>query len=404
MYTALPFDISTLELSAIAVLFLLAIAVIASSAALPRRIGKWIKNKSLENDESRTSDLPPLSVIVYAPANCSEALLTMVPLLMKQDYPDYELIVVNADKCGHVGDALTRLSMEYPHLRTTFTPENSCNVSIKKLSITLGIKAAVNDFVLITSALCRPVSDQWLTGMARHFSHGADIVMGYAHSEFEKDKERGRRYRAYDETEEAAVYLNAALCHHPFRGHGSNIAYRKQLFFDNRGFSSSLNLKYGDDDIFLKEIARRGKTAVELSPESILLERHNDFRYEFKLQKLFRSFTQQRTLPTVNKEAVRQACYYIFLLSTACVTAYAAWTAYRADSVSDYWKAGVIGGSALLLFILQQLTDILAYRKTARLLQGRMLFFSVPALRFIRPVKNLLARIKSRRAGNYTWQ
>lgn len=404
MDIALPFNITTLELSALSCLFLLTIVVIATSAALPRRIGRWIKQKSLAQDGNARTNLPALSVIVYAPANCSEALQTMIPLLMEQNYPDYEVIVVNADKCGHVGDALTRLGLEYPHLRTTFTPENSCNVSIKKLSITLGIKAAVNDFVLITSALCRPESDQWLTGMARHFAKGADIVVGYAHSEFDNDMERGRRYRAYDETEEAAVYLNAALCRRPFRCHGSNIAYRKQLFFDNRGFSSSLNLKYGDDDIFLKEIARRGKTAVELSPETILLERHDDFRYEFRLQKLFRCFTQRRTRPLINGETVRQACYYLFLLAVACTIGYAAWITLQTNEISDYWKAGAIGGAALLLFIVQQLSDILTYRKTARLLQGRMLFFTVPVLRFVRPFRNCIARIKSRHAGNYTWQ
>ena len=66
--------------------------------------------------------------------------------------------------------------------------------------------------------------------------------------------------------------------------------------------------------------------------------------------------------------------------------------------------AGAIGGAALLLFIVQQLSDILTYRKTARLLQGRMLFFTVPVLRFVRPFRNCIARIKSRHAGNYTWQ
>lgn len=404
MDIAFPFDITTLELSALSVLFLLTIVVIATSAALPRRIGKWLKRQNLAQDGDARADLPALSVIVYAPANCSEALLTMIPRLMEQNYPDYEVIVVNADKCGYVGDALTRLVLEYPQLRSTFTPENTCNVSIKKLAITLGIKAAANDYVLITSALCRPESDQWLTGMARHFSRGADIVIGYAHSVFDNDRERGSRYRAYDETEEAADYLNAALCRHPFRCHGGNIAYRKQLFFDNRGFSSSLNLKYGDDDIFLKEIARHRKIAVELSPETVLLEHHDDFRYEFRIQKLFRSFTQRRTRASVNGETVRQACYFLFLFAVVCTVAYAVWIAYCAEDASDYWKAGITGGFALLMFIAQQVSDILAYRKTARLLQGRMLLFSVPALRFVRPFRNLIARIKSHHAGNYTWQ
>ena len=141
-----------------------------------------------------------------------------------------------------------------------------------------------------------------------------------------------------------------------------------------------------------------------MSPETILLERHDDFRYEFRLQKLFRCFTQRRTRPLIHGETVRQACYYLFLLAVACTIGYAAWIALQTNEISDYWKAGAIGGAALLLFIVQQLSDILTYRKTARLLQGRMLFFTVPVLRFVRPFRNCIARIKSRHAGNYTWQ
>ncbi len=51
-------------------------------------------------------------------------------------------------------------------------------------------------------------------------------------------------------------------------GVGRNLAYRKHLFFDNKGFGSHNHIASGDDDLFINEVARKAKVEIELSTAS----------------------------------------------------------------------------------------------------------------------------------------
>jgi hypothetical protein len=41
------------------------------------------------------------------------------------------------------------------------------------------------------------------------------------------------------------------------------MAYRKSLFFEQKGFSAHLNLQRGDDDLFINQVAKGFNTKVE---------------------------------------------------------------------------------------------------------------------------------------------
>ena len=51
-------------------------------------------------------------------------------------------------------------------------------------------------------------------------------------------------------------------------GVGRNLAYKKALFFANKGFANHYHLLSGDDDLFVNENATNFNTAIEFSHES----------------------------------------------------------------------------------------------------------------------------------------
>lgn len=120
----------------------------------------------------------PVSVIICA-RDEYENLREFLPDILSQDYPEYEVIVVNDGNDEDTELLLSDLKKVYTHLRSTFVPDGAKNLSTKKLALTLGIKAAKYDWLLFTDADCVPVSKNWIASMARNFSEKTEFVLGY---------------------------------------------------------------------------------------------------------------------------------------------------------------------------------------------------------------------------------
>jgi hypothetical protein len=54
----------------------------------------------------------------------------------------------------------------------------------------------------------------------------------------------------------------------PFKGVGRNLAYRKDTFFTNNGFISHYSMPYGDDDLFVNQVANKKNTKIEIATDS----------------------------------------------------------------------------------------------------------------------------------------
>ncbi len=209
---------------------------------------------------------PGVTVVVYARDNAAD-LEEMLPGLLAQDYAgEWEVLVVNDGKAEGVTDTVGLLAATHEagrRLRLTFIPEEAHNLSRKKLAISLGVKGAKYPFVVLTSAVCRIGSREWLSRICRHFAMGKEVVIGWATM-----AGLNRLSDRYDELATATVWLDSALRGVPYRGTGYNLGYSRRLFNEAKGFSRSLNLHSGDDDMFVNEIATGANTAVELSEQS----------------------------------------------------------------------------------------------------------------------------------------
>lgn len=216
---------------------------------------------------SYTEELPPVSVIITC-RNQARQLERNLPLILKQDYPDFQVVVVDDCSEDDTEDVLIQLGKTYPHLYHTFTPVTARYVSHKKLAVTLGVKAAKHEWLLFTEADCMPNSDQWIRKMARNFMPATNIVLGYAN--YTKEDGLFNSLITYDKTIENIRSLRSVIVHdRAYRGDIHNLAIRKSLFLKNRGFEKNLTLKRGEDALLVNDMATFGTTRVELSVESI---------------------------------------------------------------------------------------------------------------------------------------
>lgn len=227
------------------------------------------------------TECQPLSVIICA-RNESENLRRNLPAILEQDYPNFEVIVINDGSTDESTEVLSALTEKYPHLYHSFTPEGARYISRKKLALTLGVKASKNPWLLFTEANCQPVSNQWLRLMARNFTPQTEIVLGY-HG-YERGKEWKHRYIAFDSLFHSLRYLGLALVGRAYMGVGRNLAYRRALFFAQKGYSTYLNLQRGEDDLFINGIATASNTRVESDCNAVVrmpaIERYKDFQEE----------------------------------------------------------------------------------------------------------------------------
>lgn len=335
---------------------------------------------------------PSVSVVVYAQSAGSNLRL-LLPQILQQDYPaPMEVIVVNDETDDDTENIVSELELHYPNLYMTFTPDRSRSLSRRKLSITLGVKAARFGVVMLTDGNCRVSSPLWLRRMMRHIAAGSEVVIGYTELREADDAEPLARRFSWDRTWESVRWLSAAIAGHPLRGTACNLAYTRKLFFDHKGFSRTLHLKYGDDDAFISEITSRAATAVELSEESrtILIEpAPNEMA---PIERRRRDFTAQ-LLPRGAYRAMglTSALWWLWAICGIAATL---------CGLPSLIPAAI----SLVLAITFCLIHMSQWRRTSVALGDRPLFWTVPWMAWVRPIRTLFARLsaRSKRRDNLT--
>jgi cellulose synthase/poly-beta-1,6-N-acetylglucosamine synthase-like glycosyltransferase len=201
-----------------------------------------------------------VSVIICA-RNEAENLSNFLPAVLEQDYPDYEVIVVNDCSEDNSYDVLGKYLMQYPHLKISNVNKDPKFTHNKKFAQFIGIKAAKNDILLFTDADCQPESDKWIERMTSHFDDKTTFVLGYGG--YLNEKGLLNKYVRYDSMTIAMQYLGMAIRGIPYMGVGRNLAYKRSAFFANKGFGAHNHLISGDDDLFVNTNASGNNTCIE---------------------------------------------------------------------------------------------------------------------------------------------
>lgn len=209
--------------------------------------------------------LPPVTIIIAA-RNESQNLFNNIPFIMDQDYPEFEVIVVNhqsIDDSQYILDAMAR---EYKNLRVIKVERSKHLKYGKKLPLTIGIKGAKYEHLLFTDADCKPDSKTWIQSMAKRFNEKKQIVMGYG--PYRKEKGFLNRFIRFDATWIAVNYFSFAKMGAPYMAIGRNLAYTKTTFNNTNGFKSHYSLSSGDDDLFIQEAAKKKNYTINIDPDA----------------------------------------------------------------------------------------------------------------------------------------
>lgn len=219
----------------------------------------------------KTAECKPVSVIISA-RNEDYNLERYLTSILEQDYHEFEVIVINDGSDDDTEDVLKRFENKYKNLVIRKIPQDSkLFFKGKKLAITIGVKAAKHDIILLTDADCQAVSDRWIYNMQKHFVGNKEIVLGY--STYSQGKGLLNRIIQYDTFITALNYFSYALAGVPYMGVGRNLAYTKSVFNKNNGFAGQSHIHSGDDDLFVNKAADKNNIAVEFRDVSHIITR-----------------------------------------------------------------------------------------------------------------------------------
>lgn len=265
--------------------------------------------------------LPAVSVIVCA-HNEYDNLQDYLSILLEQDYPCYEVIVVDDSSEDGSDLLLERWSQQYGNLYHTFVPHGARVLSNKKLALTIGIKAAHHDYLLLTDADCRPESKHWIREMMKGFSNEqTELVLGFS-PYFEK-KGLLNHIIGYDTLFNGLQYMGMARAGKPYMGVGRNLAYKRETFFSVGGFKGLLGNRAGDDDLFVNRIANAANTVVVNNPNSIVWSvPKTTWREWFHQKRRHLSVSPQyrtRSKIQVTLEPLSRGIFYSCVLASAIV-------------------------------------------------------------------------------------
>ena len=356
-----------------------------------RKVGE--ENEKLEIEAGNVRPVDEVSVIVYANNDGENIEQLLNSILSQKAVETMEVIVVNDGIFDSTHDIVGRLELQHSNLYMTYAPENSRNLSRRKLALTLGIKAARYEKLVFTTGKVMIQSDFWLNHMASPLDGGYDIVLGYAYPDANGRDNGAKRLRAFDTVWEAVSWLSPAISGNVTRGIGANLAYRRQLFFDNKGFSRSLNLVNGDDDIFISEIASGRNATVEIASEMQVGVDDWNPAATHGANKLGRRFT-----------GLRISRWPRLLMAAGAWLMWAILGCGIAAGVLG-WPSLLPAAASLCMLLGASVPAMFAWRRTSVGLHSRRLFFTVVPLLLWHPFYNLAYAIRSRlsRRKNFTW-
>lgn len=258
---------------------------------------------------------PPVSVVICA-RNELENLQKFLPLVLQQQYPNYEVVLVNDCSWDGSYDYLKELALQYPILRVADIKEVEGREHGKKFALTIGIKAARYEVLLLTDADCYPQSEYWISEMMRAYRNQTQIVLGYG--KFEKASGFLNYVVRWENFFNAAMYFSRTLWGKPYMGVGRNLSYKKSNFFAQKGFAAHMHINSGDDDLFIQAVAKGDNTQICVSKNA-----HTITLAKTTWKEWFRQKKRHNSTAKYYKSSDK-AYLWLYPLSLLCFYAFAA--------------------------------------------------------------------------------
>ncbi len=231
---------------------------------------------------STTSNSKGVSIIVCA-WNEFDNLTELLPLLANQNYHDYEVVIVDDRSSDGSGEYLKNEILNYPNFKLVTITETPDHLASKKYALSLGIKVASKEVLLMTDADCRPTSEYWIAGMLNQLGFEKQIVLGY--SPYTGEAGFLNAFIRFETLFTAWQYFSYALLGLPYMGVGRNLMYRKKLFVEKLGFRNHQKITGGDDDLFVNENSNGRNTSISFHSNTFVFSEPKHSFADWKIQK-----------------------------------------------------------------------------------------------------------------------
>jgi glycosyltransferase involved in cell wall biosynthesis len=287
------------------------------------------------------SQTQPISVIVCARDEAAN-LATNLPGILVQTYPTtHEVIVVNDNSVDESKYVIAELQKSFKNLQHVELKHEAKGIPGKKYPLSIGIKEAKHEVLLLTDSDCVPASEFWIQKMQEAYTNGVEVVLGYG--AYHKKPGLLNKIIRFETFQSALQFLSFALAGLPYMGVGRNLSYKKGLFFQVKGFSSLNHIPSGDDDLFINKVATKKNTAIVVDPDAITLSEPKKKFSEWRKQKN-RHYTSAKYYKPVHK----------FLLGLYTFSQFLFYPAFVAAMIFFDWRIvlGVFAVRMLSLFII----------------------------------------------------
>ena len=251
--------------------------------------GRFAFSKQTQKQSNKKS----ISVILWA-KNEVENLKLFLPSIINQDYPDFEIVIINDASSDNTLDVIEVFAEKHSNIKIVNVENNEAFWANKKYALTLGIKAAKYEHLLFTNANCKPVSKNWISEMNASILDERTIVLGY--SSYIKNKSSfANKFIRLDNLLHAIQYFSFAKIGLPYAGVGQNLSYSKTTFFKSNGFINHMGLRSGEDNLFVNETAEAKHTNSCFSRDSFTIA-SIDFKTWYKQkQKYYDTASRYKT-------------------------------------------------------------------------------------------------------------
>ncbi len=253
----------------------------------------------------------PVSVVVYAKNN-AEQLHTLLPVLLNQNYHQFELVIVNNASTDETQELLKEYASMYPNVRIVDVINNEAFWGNKKYALTLGIKASKYEYLVFVDAENKILSNNWLVQLASYFTLNKTIVVGT--SFYSRKKGFFNKFIRFDHTIQQMQSLAWSKVGKPFNLQLHNIAFKKEEFYNVNGFINHVQQRMFTNEYFLNDAGTSKNTTVCEQQETMVevpaFENRTDFK-DFKKQQL--SLLKNLKGGTAFKLKFFNLCQFLFL-------------------------------------------------------------------------------------------
>lgn len=334
--------------------------------------------------EKISSEKPPISLVVCA-KNEAENLKRHIPLWQEQEYPNFEIILVNDASIDDTLEVMEGFQEKDARIQIVNVKNNEAFWANKKYALTLGIKRAKHTHLLFTDADCYPASKDWMAQMASRFGEGKQLVLGYG----AYDKETGflNKLIRFETLMTALQYFSYALAGNAYMGVGRNLGYTSELYYENKGFMSHIKIPSGDDDLFVNEAATATNVAICTQPDAFTYSLPKKKRKEWLLQKKRHYSTAKRYQPQ-----------HRLLLGLYFLANFLFWPLAIASLFTKFWYI------ALAIAIIRLGYQYLVVGHAAKKLREQDLAAFIPLYELFLVFTQLSIFISNRRQKNSRWK